>query len=99
MGRSRMGRPFLYYQENLDMKQTMKQGHSNEKSIKTLENVRTHVSEVDIGNTRFVVTSECSLTATETLEQKLLRIMGRHLCEDGRSSACKHLTNQPFPAL
>jgi len=31
-----------------------------------------------IGNTLFVVTSECSSTASETLEQKLERLICRH---------------------
>jgi hypothetical protein len=34
-----------------------------------------------IGKTRFIVISVHSETATETMEQKLLRIMSRHILE------------------
>ena len=35
-------------------------------------------TEMQIGNTLFILTSECSEKATETLEQKLERIICRH---------------------
>jgi hypothetical protein len=38
-------------------------------------------TEKIIGNTRFIVTAEYSAKATETVEQKLLRIMSRHILE------------------
>lgn len=36
------------------------------------------VTETQIGNTLFIVTSECSPTATETIEKKLERLICRH---------------------
>lgn len=35
------------------------------------------VTETQIGNTLFIVTSECSPTATETIEKKLERLICR----------------------
>lgn len=69
------------------MKRITKQGCGNEKTTKVSE----RVSEMRIGNTCFVVTSECSPTATETLEQKLMRIIGRHAHEADLSPAHKPL--------
>ena len=40
-----------------------------------------HISEMKIGGTTFIVTSECSPTATETVEQKLERIINRHAAD------------------
>jgi len=42
------------------------------------ENSHLHTAEKTIGNTVFVVTSECSSRATETVEQKLERLICRH---------------------
>ena len=36
------------------------------------------VTETQIGNTLFIVTSVCSPTATETIEKKLERLICRH---------------------
>lgn len=36
------------------------------------------VTETQIGNTLFIVTSECSPTATETIQKKLERLICRH---------------------
>ena len=36
------------------------------------------VTEMQIGNTLFIITSECSPTATETIEKKLERLICRH---------------------
>ena len=36
------------------------------------------VTETQIGNTLFIVTSECSPAATETIEKKLERLICRH---------------------
>ena len=48
------------------------------------------ISEKKIGNTVFTVTSECSPTATETVEQKLERIICRHAAEiRNHSTECK----------
>lgn len=35
--------------------------------------------EKKIGNTLFIITTECSPEATETVEQKLTRILSRHV--------------------
>jgi hypothetical protein len=40
-----------------------------------------HKLEKKIGNTLFIVTSQCSPEATETVEQKLLRILNRHISD------------------
>lgn len=58
-------------------------GCGNENTAEEPQNTKQHVTEVEIGNTLFVVTSECSPSATETLEQKLLRMMRRHVCGTG----------------
>ncbi len=39
------------------------------------------VTETRIGNTLFIVTSECSPTATETIEKKLERLICRHFSD------------------
>ena len=39
------------------------------------------VTETQIGNTLFIVTSECSPTATETIEKKLERLICRHFSD------------------
>ena len=39
------------------------------------------VTETRIGNTLFIVTSECSPTATETIEKKLERLISRHFSD------------------
>jgi hypothetical protein len=39
------------------------------------------VTETHIGNTRFIVTSECSPTATETIQKKLERLLCRRLSD------------------
>ena len=36
------------------------------------------ITEMQIGNTLFIVTSECSPAATETIEKKLERLIYRH---------------------
>jgi len=41
--------------------------------------------EKTIGNTTFIITSEQSENATETLEQKLERIICRHISDIGNS--------------
>ncbi|MDR2531551.1 MAG: transposon-encoded TnpW family protein [Oscillospiraceae bacterium] len=41
-------------------------------------NTFSNTTEKTIGHTTFVVTSECSPTATETLVQKLERLICRH---------------------
>ena len=45
----------------------------------TLDNKR--VSEIRIGNTTYIVTAECSPTATETVEKKLERLILRHVSD------------------
>lgn len=45
----------------------------------TLDNKR--VSEIRIGNTTYIVTAECSPTATETVEKKLERLILRHAAD------------------
>ena len=39
------------------------------------------VSEIRIGNTTYIVTAECSPTATETVEKKLERLILRHAAD------------------
>lgn len=39
------------------------------------------VSEILIGNTTYIVTAECSPTATETVEKKLERLILRHVAD------------------
>jgi len=39
------------------------------------------VSEIRIGNTTYIVTAECSPTATETVEKKLERLILRHFAD------------------
>ena len=39
------------------------------------------VSEIRIGNTTYIVTAECSPTATETVEKKLERLILRHVSD------------------
>lgn len=39
------------------------------------------VTETKIGNTRYIVTSECSPAATETIEAKLERLISRHVSD------------------
>ena len=39
------------------------------------------VTETKIGNVTYIVTSECSPTATETLEKKLERLILRHISD------------------
>ena len=39
------------------------------------------VSEMRIGNTPYIVTAECSPTATETVEKKLERLILRHVAD------------------
>ena len=48
----------------------------------TLDNKR--VSEIRIGNTTYIVTAECSPTATETVEKKLERLILRHVSDTKR---------------
>ena len=40
-----------------------------------------HMTETKIGNTRYIVTAECSPNATETIEQKLERIILRNVSD------------------
>ena len=77
------------------MKRTMEQNRGNENASAVSE----HSYEVSIRKTRFVVTSECSPSATETLEQKLLKIMGRHVGKIGSSHWQKPLENQVSPTF
>lgn len=35
-------------------------------------------SEIRVGKTLFIVTAECSPTATETIEQKLKKLINQH---------------------
>ena len=39
------------------------------------------VTETHIGNVTYIVTSECSPTATETVEKKLERLILRHVSD------------------
>ena len=39
------------------------------------------MTETKIGNVTYIVTSECSPTATETLEKKLERLILRHVSD------------------
>ena len=39
------------------------------------------VTETQVGNTLFIVTSECSPIAKETVEEKLERLICRHLSD------------------
>ena len=39
------------------------------------------VSEIRIRNTTYIVTAECSPTATETVEKKLERLILRHVAD------------------
>ena len=47
-----------------------------------------HKREKQIGNTLFTVISECSPSATETVDQKLMRILNRHIADAGKASEC-----------
>ena len=38
-------------------------------------------TETQIGRTLYIVTAECSAAATETIEQKLERIISRHIAD------------------
>lgn len=50
----------------------------------------THTTEMKIGNTLYIVRSECSPNATETLEEKLERLILRHLFDvEIESETCK----------
>jgi len=40
-----------------------------------------NVTETKIGNTTYIVTSECSPNATETVEKKLERLILRHVLD------------------
>ena len=42
------------------------------------------VTETRIGNTLYIVTGECSPTATETVEKKLERLILRHFSDTKR---------------
>ena len=42
------------------------------------------VTETRIGNTLYIVTAECSPTATETVEKKLERLILRHFSDTKR---------------
>ena len=42
------------------------------------------VSEIRIGNTTYIVTAECSPTATETVEKKLERLILRRFSDTKR---------------
>jgi len=46
-----------------------------------LNNQTVHKSEVKIGNTRYIVTEKCSPNARETIDEKLLKIMSRHILD------------------
>lgn len=50
-----------------------------------------HITEKQIGNTVFILTSECSDAATETIEQKLERLICRHV-SDTKSYQVNHGT-------
>ena len=39
------------------------------------------VTETQIGNTRYIITAECSPTATETIEKKLERLICRRFSD------------------
>ena len=45
------------------------------------DNFMEHITETKIGNTRYIVTAECSPNATETIEQKLERIILRNVAD------------------
>jgi len=49
-----------------------------------------YVTETKIGNTTFVITAVCSPNATETLEQKIERILRRH-ATDAKTSMPEEL--------
>ncbi|GHU53414.1 hypothetical protein FACS1894132_05490 [Clostridia bacterium] len=40
-----------------------------------------NITETQIGKTTYIVTSECSSTASETLEKKLERLILRHVSD------------------
>lgn len=46
------------------------------------------VTETRIGNVTYIVTSECSPTATETVEKKLERLILRHISDKKCSPFC-----------
>lgn len=46
-----------------------------------IENGLASTTEKQIGNTVYIITSECSPSATETLKQKLERILKRNVME------------------
>ena len=43
--------------------------------------MKENITDIKIGNTLFIVTSECSPTATETIENKLERLLSRHFSD------------------
>ena len=43
-------------------------------------------TEIRVGKTIFIVTAECSPTATETIEQKLKKLINQHTSGDGEFS-------------
>ena len=43
-------------------------------------------TERQIGNTLFIITEKCSPTARETVDEKLLKIMSRHLFDGKKLS-------------
>ena len=47
----------------------------------------TKTTETRIGNTIYIVTAECSSKATETVEQKLERMICRHISDSNKSPA------------
>jgi hypothetical protein len=44
-----------------------------------------HTSELKVGNTVFIVTEEFSQTATETVEQKLKKLINAHIYDSRRA--------------
>ena len=47
-----------------------------------------NTTETRIGNVTYIVTSECSPTATETVEKKLERLILRHISDKECSPFC-----------
>ena len=51
------------------------------------------VTETKIGKTLFIIASECSPTATETVEKKLERLILRHVSD---TKSCKYKGKKPL---
>jgi len=54
---------------------------------------KNHITETQIGRTVYIVEAECSPKATETVEQKLERIISRHASDAVQDTESYQLNN------